>query len=66
MKVKYQGPLQAVRVPALDAIVEQGKAVDAPEDVAASLIAQGWAEVKPPTKKAPAKKASATTKKEEG
>lgn len=63
MKVRYEGPCQGVRVPALDhRKVAAGETVDAPDDVALALVAQGWSEVKSPAKKSQATKKAATKK----
>lgn len=50
MKVTYPGPLAGVRL--LDGTtVERGQSIDVPDDVAASLVEQGWTVAKVAAKK---------------
>lgn len=49
MKLTYNGPLKAVHVPALGAVVAEGESVEVTDpDLAADLAEQGWSEVAPP------------------
>lgn len=49
MKLVYPGPHPAVRVPAAAVVAHRGEPVDIPDDLAPSLIEQGWATVDEPT-----------------
>ncbi len=51
MRVTYPGPFDAVEIAATGQIAEQGQPVDVPDDIAVSLVEQGWKTAKKPVKK---------------
>ena len=61
MRVKFTDGPDAVDLHTADGVVvvERDKPVDLPAATARQRVAAGWTEVKPPTKRAAAKKAAA-------
>lgn len=68
MKLIYPGPSEAVDLHDFGITAERGKPTDVPDEIAGSLLEQGWTEPKPrkapAVKKSPGRKAAPNTPQE--
>lgn len=55
MKLRYPGPYPSVEIPAAGLVARRGETVEVPDDLAASLVRQGWEKVPARRRRNPSK-----------